>query len=437
MEISLVVKEARQRDTGRGIVRIDVSSLEQLSVSAGEAISLEGKKKTIATAWSTYSEDNGKRVIRMDGFIRKNAGASIDDTIKVRPVITQEARHILLAPVDMRLNVDEDFTNFVKNRLMERNLTEGDTILVTMLGHSMPFTVCRVSPKDENIDGVKVSENTHFNIWKEPIDRKNTKVFGKSADLKMLFRNDWLRLVSTRLNAKKTTFSIADEEVEKENESDALQTAKTINDSTWEPVGIAVNFYSDKGDLIGSLPWIVVDLFGNPKAVYPDSRLPPIIENLPPRDREETILNATTRRCFKIGTTKCPKEVRFSPKMVFVAMPFKAGFQDLYKYAIRPALEEIDLSIWKADERISNIDIMCKICQGIQECSCVIANISDWNPNVLFEIGLAYGFGKSVILIKDRKEKVPVDLKGLEYIEYETIDELKRNILAFFKSMKI
>jgi len=32
------------------------------------------------------------------------------------------------------LSVDEDFANFVKNRLMDRTVVEGDTTLVMMLG---------------------------------------------------------------------------------------------------------------------------------------------------------------------------------------------------------------------------------------------------------------------------------------------------------------
>ena len=52
---------------------------------------------------------------------------------------------------------------------------------------------------------------------------------------------------------------------------------------------------------------------------------------------------------------------------------------------------------------------------------------------MVFELGLAYGLGRSVILIKHKRAEVPVDLKGLEYIEYGTIDELKRNLLLFLK----
>jgi len=71
---------------------------------------------------------------------------------------------ITLAPVDMRLNVDEDFTNFVRNRLMERTLVEGDTTLVMMLGHAIPFTTTKTRPHGI----VKVTAETKLTILNEP-----------------------------------------------------------------------------------------------------------------------------------------------------------------------------------------------------------------------------------------------------------------------------
>jgi len=64
----------------------------------------------------------------------------------------------------MRLNVDEDFTNFVRNRLMERTLVEGDTTLVMMLGHAIPFTVMKTRPHGI----VKVTNETKLTILNEP-----------------------------------------------------------------------------------------------------------------------------------------------------------------------------------------------------------------------------------------------------------------------------
>ena len=163
-EIQLRVGDARQRDVGRGIARIDQLAMQKLGISAGDVIEIVNKRTTSAIAWPAYSEDQNRDIIRIDGFTRKNAGAAINEYVVVKPAKVKAALGITLAPVDMRLNVDEDFTNFVRNRLMERTLVEGDTTLVMMLGHAIPFTVSKTRPHGI----VKVTTETKLIILNEP-----------------------------------------------------------------------------------------------------------------------------------------------------------------------------------------------------------------------------------------------------------------------------
>ncbi|RLI23266.1 AAA family ATPase, partial [Candidatus Bathyarchaeota archaeon] len=163
-EVPLRVGDAKQRDVGRGIARIDQETMKKLGVSAGDVIEIIGKRTTSAIAWPAYSEDQGRGIIRIDGLTRKNAGVALNEYVTVRRGKVKEAIHIVLAPIDMRLNVDEDFTNFVKNRLMERTFIEGDSTLVMMLGHAIPFTVVKTRPKGI----VRVTYNTTLQILSEP-----------------------------------------------------------------------------------------------------------------------------------------------------------------------------------------------------------------------------------------------------------------------------
>ncbi len=156
--------DARQRDVGRGIARIDQRTMQKLGISAGDVIEIVNKRTTSAIAWPAYSEDQNRDILRIDGFTRKNAGVAINEYVLVRPAKVKTALSLTLAPVDMRLNVDEDFTNFVKNRLMERTLVEGDTTLVMMLGHAIPFTVSKTRPHGI----VKVTAETRLTILNEP-----------------------------------------------------------------------------------------------------------------------------------------------------------------------------------------------------------------------------------------------------------------------------
>jgi len=163
-EVQLRVGDARQRDVGRGIARVDQKTMQKLGITAGDVVEIAGKRTTSAIAWPAYSEDQNRDMIRIDGFTRKNAGVAINEYVVVRPAKVKTALSITLAPVDMRLNVDEDFTNFVKNRLMERTLVEGDTTLVMMLGHAIPFTVTKTRPHGI----VKVTSETKLTILNEP-----------------------------------------------------------------------------------------------------------------------------------------------------------------------------------------------------------------------------------------------------------------------------
>jgi len=163
-EVQLRVGDAKQRDVARGIARIDQQTMEKLQVSAGDVIEIVGKRRTSAIAWPAYSEDQGRGIIRIDGFTRKNAGVSINEYVTVRRAEVKDATNIVLAPIDMRLNVDEDFTNFVKNRLMERTFVEGDTTLVMMLGHPVQFTVMKTRPHGV----VRLTYDTKLQILAEP-----------------------------------------------------------------------------------------------------------------------------------------------------------------------------------------------------------------------------------------------------------------------------
>ncbi len=163
-EVQLRVLDSRQRDVARGIARIDESTMQKLGVSSGDVIEFSGKKKTSANAQPAYSEDQDQDIMRIDGFLRKNAGVSINDYVAVRKAEVKNAMTIALAPVNIQLKNDEDFANFVKNRLMDRTFVEGDMALVMMLGHSVHFTVAKTQPQGT----VKMTHDTILQILTEP-----------------------------------------------------------------------------------------------------------------------------------------------------------------------------------------------------------------------------------------------------------------------------
>jgi transitional endoplasmic reticulum ATPase len=167
-ETRLRVAEAKSRDAGRGKARIDDETMRALNVMAGDIIEIKGKRTTAAVAWPAYQDDQNKGVIRIDGLIRKNAGVAINEYVTLAPAAVKEAQTVQLAPVDMRLNVDTDFVNFVKSRLLETPLVEGDSVFVVILGSAIPFTVVRSRPHGI----IKVTQQTNLQVMSEPTAEK-------------------------------------------------------------------------------------------------------------------------------------------------------------------------------------------------------------------------------------------------------------------------
>ncbi len=167
-ELQLKVDEARQRDVARGKARISNEAMQALGISAGDIVEIKGKRATAAVAWPAYPEDQDKAIIRIDGLIRRNAGAALNEYVAVRKTDVKTGQSVTLAPLDMRLNVDDDFMNFVKSRLTEMPIVEGDTLFLTILGSAIPLTVVRTRPHGI----VKIVDTTSLQVMSEPAAEK-------------------------------------------------------------------------------------------------------------------------------------------------------------------------------------------------------------------------------------------------------------------------
>jgi len=144
-EIILTVAEAKQRDVGRGIVRLDRQSMRELGIDAGDVVEVIGNKRTVAIAWPAYVDDEGKGIVRMDGYLRKNAGVSIGDRVTIRRAVVKPAIRVVLAPTEPT-RFDPGFAEYVKRQLIGRPVSRGDTIVVPVLGMALSLVVVSVNP---------------------------------------------------------------------------------------------------------------------------------------------------------------------------------------------------------------------------------------------------------------------------------------------------
>jgi len=164
---TLRVADALQRDVGRGIARIDPKAVQELGLTSGDVVQIVGKRKTNALCWPAHEQDYGKGIVRIDGYLRNNAGVSIDDKVTIRKIDAKIAERLTLAPTEpLRIVGGEEYLS----QLLEgRVLSRGDFVPINIMGRTVNLVVTNTSP---NAEAVIVTEGTEVLVGeqvKEPI----------------------------------------------------------------------------------------------------------------------------------------------------------------------------------------------------------------------------------------------------------------------------
>lgn len=147
--LTLRVAEARSRDVGRAIARIDPKDMVKIGAEVGDIVKIKGKRETAAKIMPTYMEDRGKGIIQMDGLIRENAQIGLDERISLQKTSHKPAERITLSPLTLMRGMHLERDRRYIGRLLEGlPLTEGDRIRANLFGtRSQDFTVVSSSPK--------------------------------------------------------------------------------------------------------------------------------------------------------------------------------------------------------------------------------------------------------------------------------------------------
>jgi hypothetical protein len=257
------VAECKQRDAGRGKARINDETMRALNIVAGDTISIKGKRTTAAVAWPAYQEDQKRDIIRIDGLVRKNSGVNINEYVIVTKASVKVAKSIILAPEDMRLNVDRDFTNFVQSRLLEFPMVEGDALFVVILGSAVPFSVVKTEPKGV----VKMGVSTSLQVMGD--SELSAEEKEKITEQLRLYRFAWLKDVEGKYASDYAKFIVPDI-IESDSEDPILNEAKKKAEETNQPVKTFVDLWTKRGK-IGSFPWSLVKPDGTIEYIYEKS----------------------------------------------------------------------------------------------------------------------------------------------------------------------
>lgn len=144
------------------------------------------------------------------------------------------------------------------------------------------------------------------------------------------------------------------------------------------------------------------------------------------------------------------KEIRNDKKeKCFVIMPIsdqgdypKEHFQKVYEQIFVPAIEEAGYEAFRVDEDNMCTPIVEKIFKAIQECPMALCDLSNRNPNVLYELGIRQAYDKPVVLVQDDKTDRIFDVSGINTISYssnrlfEEVLDARRRITDAIISLK-
>lgn len=176
--------------------------------------------------------------------------------------------------------------------------------------------------------------------------------------------------------------------------SDALESVLTPNFS---------DIFSSFGDIFGTT------VQSRPRHATPQKKKQPSAS----QGLTTTAPNQVLGKIFGSGT------FTLDPQLCFVLMPFAERFQPLYDDHIKPAVEAAGLRCERADDIHGTNLITWDIWERINRARFLVAELTDRNPNVFYELGVAHALSKDVILLTQSMDFVPFDLKSLRCLTYK------------------
>lgn len=115
------------------------------------------------------------------------------------------------------------------------------------------------------------------------------------------------------------------------------------------------------------------------------------------------------------------RSVPLEQDLVFVLMPFTESWsQYIWKEEIQKSVHQYQsakLRCMRADDLFGH-DVMIDIYESIAKARIVIADITNRNANVFYELGIAHSLGKDVILLSQGTDHIPFDLLRFRHCIY-------------------
>lgn len=105
---------------------------------------------------------------------------------------------------------------------------------------------------------------------------------------------------------------------------------------------------------------------------------------------------------------------------IFVMIPYKEPFETIYREIIKPAIERAGLESSLVKEETFAGSIPEKIHELVDDSSICIADLTEFNPNVMYEVGIALTLKKPVVFITQGDlRSIPFDIRHHRVIKYQ------------------
>ena len=195
-QITLKVAEAiSQKDVGQGVARLDPNAMDDLGISERDLIEIVGERRTAAIALPSQT-DIGLGVIRIDGLVRKNSGATIGGEVTIQKTKATEAKKVVLAPIENNIRVQGDVRGLFAGKVMVQGDIIGSQIRAprpsmgfnSLFEELMDFTPAMKEIKfavvsTNPIDIVIVGPNTEVQLHESPVDVSKIEGVGNLVDV--------------------------------------------------------------------------------------------------------------------------------------------------------------------------------------------------------------------------------------------------------------
>ena len=171
-KLTLKVAKAIPSDVGHGRARVPFDN--DLNLKPGDVIEIKGDDRTAAIVWRCRPEDANLGVIRIDGIIRKNAGANLGANVAIRKVEAKPCTRLVLSPVmasKQKVRFGPGIEGFARRGLNKRPVVAGDRIFIpgmTLFAEALPFAIQTTTPKGI----VQVLPETEIVIKDEAVDEE-------------------------------------------------------------------------------------------------------------------------------------------------------------------------------------------------------------------------------------------------------------------------